>query len=118
MAKVPRHKLFARNKLSAPTVLGNVTYAAGFDDTEIHSVKGTLHWELNERLKKISKASPNMTVLVEFFQTNEHKYEQVPIEDCLLGFFKIILDLQTTYDGAIVVTMGPVMPYVSERATR
>jgi hypothetical protein len=99
-------------------LVGNVTYAAGFDDTEIHSVKGTLHSELNKLLKKINKASPNMTVLVEFFQTNEHKYEQVPIEDCLLGFFKIILDLQTTYDGAIVVTMGPVMPYINEQLDR
>jgi hypothetical protein len=72
-------------------LLGSVTYAAGFDDTEIHSVKGTLHWELNERLKKISKASPHMTVIIEFFQTNEQKYEQIPIEECLLGFFKVIL---------------------------
>jgi hypothetical protein len=30
-------------------LLGKVTYAAGIDDTEIHSVKGTLHWELDER---------------------------------------------------------------------
>jgi hypothetical protein len=101
-----------------PGLLGNVTYNAGFDDTEIHSVKGTLHWELKERLEKISRASPHMTTLVEFFQTNEQKYEQVPIEDCLLGFFKIILDLQSTFSGALVIVLGPVMPYANEQLDR
>jgi hypothetical protein len=99
-------------------LLGNVTYNAGFDDTEIHSVKGTLHWELRERLEKISKASPHMTTLVEFFQTNEQKYEQVPIEDCLLGFFKIILDLQSKFSGALAIVLGPVMPYANEQLDR
>jgi hypothetical protein len=99
-------------------LLGNVTYVAGFDDTEVHSVKGTLHWELSECLNKIKQASPDMTVLVEFFQTNEHKYEQVPIEECILGFFKVILALQENYTGAIVVVFGPVMPYVNEQLER
>jgi hypothetical protein len=99
-------------------LLGNVTYNAGFDDTEIHSVKGTLHWELKERLEKISKASPHMTTLVEFFQSNEQKYEQVPIEDCLLGFFKVILDLQASYSGALIIVLGPVMPYANEQLDR
>jgi hypothetical protein len=99
-------------------LLGNVTYNAGFDDTEIHSVKGTLHWELRERLEKISKASPHMTTLVEFFQTNEQKCEQVPIEDCLLGFFKIILDLQSKFSGALAIVLGPVMPYANEQLDR
>ncbi len=99
-------------------LLGNVTYNAGFDDTEILSVKGTLHWELKERLDKISKASPHMTTIIEFYQTNEQKYEQVPIEDCLLGFFKIIIDLQASYSGALVLIIGPVMPYANEQLDR
>jgi hypothetical protein len=99
-------------------LLGNVTYNAGFDDTEIHSVKGTLHWELKERLEKISKASPHLTVIVEFFQTNEQKHEQVPIEDCLLGFFKVLIDLQSSYGGALILVLGPVMPYASEQLDR
>jgi hypothetical protein len=99
-------------------LLGNVTYDAGFEDTEVRSVKGTLHWELSERLNKLKQASPDMTVLVEFFQTNEHKYEQVRIEDCILGFFKVILALQETYAGAIVVVLGPVMPYGNEQLER
>jgi hypothetical protein len=99
-------------------LLGSVTYNAGFDDTEIRSVKGTLHWELNERLEKISKASPHMTVVIEFFQSHEQKYEQVPIEECLLGFFKVVLDLQASYDGALIITLGPVMPYVNEQLDR
>jgi hypothetical protein len=93
-------------------LLGNVTYNAGFDDTEIHSVKGTLHWELKERLGKISKASPHLSVIVEFFQTNEQKHEQVP------GFFKVLIDLQTSYGGALILVLGPVMPYANEQLDR
>jgi hypothetical protein len=99
-------------------LLGSVTYDAGFDDTDIHSVKGTLHWELNERLEKISKASPHMTVIIEFFQSHEQKYEHIPIEECLLGFFKVILDLQSHFSGALVLVLGPVMPYVNEQLDR
>jgi hypothetical protein len=99
-------------------LIGNVTYNAGFDDTEIHSVKGTLHWELKERLEKISKASPHLSVIVEFFQTNEQKHEQVPIEDCLLGFLKVLIDLQTGYGGALILLLGPVMPYANEQLDR
>ncbi len=94
-------------------LLGNGTYDAGFDDTEVRSVKGTLYC-----LNKLRQASPDMTVLVEFFQTNEHKYKQVPIEECILGFFKVILALQEKYSGAIVIVFGPVMPYVNEQLER
>jgi hypothetical protein len=99
-------------------LIGNVTYNAGFDDTEIHSVKGTLHWELKERLEKISKASPHLSVIIEFFQTNEQKHEQVPIEECFLGFCKVLIDLQATYGGAIILLLGPVMPYANEQLDR
>jgi hypothetical protein len=99
-------------------LIGNVTYNAGFDNTEIHSVKGTLHWELKERLEKISKASPHLSVIVEFFQTNEQKHEQVPIEECFLGFCKVLIDLQANYGGAIILVLGPVMPYASEQLDR
>jgi hypothetical protein len=95
-----------------------VTYNAGFDDTEIHSVKGTLHWELKERLEKISKASPHLSVIIEFFQTNEQKHEQIPIEECFLGFCKVLIDLQANYGGAIILLLGPVMPYASEQLDR
>jgi hypothetical protein len=59
-----------------------------------------------------------MTVLIEFFQSNEQKYEQTPIEDCILGFLRIILSLQERYKGPLVVILGPVMPYVNEQLDR
>ncbi len=41
-----------------------------------------------------------------------------PIEECLLGFFKVILDLQSHFSGALVLVLGPVMPYVNEQLDR
>jgi hypothetical protein len=100
-------------------IMGTTSYDTTFSfKAAIDTSERSLYNQLLQRIKILESFRFDMPIVIEFDVTSEQKFEQIPIEECLFGFLKVVSLLQKQYSGALIVTCGPILPYTIETLDR